>query len=57
MKEDAVHSGTVICEKCGQVFIPTPMYHFKEGSKYYCGCTCWKHRKDEIKEEIAYENN
>ncbi len=57
MKEDTVHIGTVICEKCGQVFILAPMHRFKKGTKYYCGRTCWNHRKDKTKEETAYENN
>lgn len=40
---------TVVCEKCGQVFIPAPMHIFKENGKWYCKWSCWEHRKDKPK--------
>ena len=50
MSEKVFGIRTVICEKCGQEFIPAPFHRFKEGSKYYCKWTCFNHRNDEKKE-------
>ena len=38
---------TVVCNRCGQVFIPAPMHIYKAGGKYYCKWTCYNHRNDE----------
>ena len=48
---------TAICGKCGREFIPAPQHVFKANGKYYCKWTCYNHRKDNTKEEFAYENN
>ena len=48
---------TAICKKCGKEFIPAPMHVFKEGTNWYCKWTCFNHRKEISKEDIAYENN
>lgn len=46
---------TVVCKKCGQVFIPAPMHIYKDGNRYYCKWTCYNHRNDKT-EEVADNN-
>lgn len=48
---------TVVCEKCGQVFIPAAMHIYKTKGKYYCKWSCYNHRNDNTKEKTAYENS
>lgn len=58
MNEKVYGIRTVICEKCGQTFIPAAFHRYKAGGKYYCKWTCFNHRNDPItKEETAYEDN
>ena len=48
MKEEYIR--VVKCKKCGKEFIPTPLYVFKDGAKYYCKWTCFNHRNDKPEE-------
>lgn len=34
------------CARCGKIFIPTPMWIYKDGSRGFCSWTCYNHRND-----------
>lgn len=34
------------CRKCGKNFVPAAEHIYKDGSAYFCGWTCFLHRKD-----------
>ena len=45
------------CKKCRKEFLPAPMHVYKHGKELYCSWSCFNHRNDEPKEEIAYEGD